>query len=58
MSLAEKTKVADFVIDNDGTLEDLLRKTDDVLAQICAQVGVDAARYAPADRSNDRIGPG
>jgi dephospho-CoA kinase len=62
MSLAEKTKVADYVIDNDGTLEDLQRKTDEVLAQVCAKLGVDAARYAPADarpdRADDRIGGG
>lgn len=46
MPLAEKTKVADFVIENDGTLEDLQKKTDEVLAAICAKVGVDPARYA------------
>lgn len=54
MSLAEKTKVADYVIDNDGTLEDLHRKTDEVLAAICAKAGVDPARYA----GGDRIGTG
>jgi dephospho-CoA kinase len=58
MSLAEKTKVADFVIHNDGTLEDLQRKTDEVLGQICAKLGVDAARYARTDRPDDRIGGG
>lgn len=57
MSLAEKTKVADHVIDNDGTLEDLQRKTDEVLATICAKLGVDPARYAGA-RQGDRIVPG
>lgn len=51
MPLADKIKVADLVIENDGTLEDLLRKTDDVLAKVCAKVGVDAARYV-------RIEPG
>lgn len=54
MPLAEKTKVADFVIVNDGTLEDLHRKTDDVLGQVCTKLGVDPARY----RANDRIEPG
>lgn len=58
MPLGEKTKVADFVIDNDGSLEDLQRKTDGVLVQVCAKVGVDPARYAPADRTGDRIGTG
>lgn len=57
MSLAEKTKVADHVIDNDGTLEDLQRKTDEVLATICTKLGVDPARYAPAGHG-DRIGAG
>ena len=46
MPLAEKTKVADHVITNDGTLEDLQKKTDDVLTAICAKLGVDPARYA------------
>jgi dephospho-CoA kinase len=54
MPLADKTKVADHVIHNDGTLDDLLRKTDDVLAAICAKLGVDPARYVPGGR----IGPG
>ena len=46
MPLAEKVKVADFVIENTGTLEDLHAKTDDVLAEICKRVGVDPARYS------------
>ena len=50
MPLAEKTKVADHVIHNDGTLADLWRKTDEVLAAVCAKLGVDPARYAPGDR--------
>jgi dephospho-CoA kinase len=49
MPLADKTKVADFVIDNTGTLADLARRTDEVLAAICARLGVDAARYARQD---------
>jgi dephospho-CoA kinase len=43
--LAEKLAVADFVIENTGTLDDLHRRTDEVLAAICKRVGVDAARY-------------
>lgn len=50
MPLAEKTKVADFVIENDGTLADLHAKTDQVLAAICAKLGVDPARYSSGDR--------
>jgi dephospho-CoA kinase len=45
MPLAEKVKVADYVIDNTGTLEDLHRRTDEVLAAICAKLGVDPDRY-------------
>lgn len=45
MPLAEKVKVADFVIDNTGSLDDLRRRTDEVLAEICGRLGVDPARY-------------
>jgi dephospho-CoA kinase len=41
MPLADKVKVADFVIENDGSLEDLRRRTDDVLAAVCARLDVD-----------------
>ena len=41
MPLAEKVKVADFVIENTGTLQDLEARTDEVLAAICARVGID-----------------
>jgi dephospho-CoA kinase len=45
MPLEEKVKIADFVIDNTGSLDDLRRRTDEVLAEICARLGVDPARY-------------
>lgn len=45
MPLAEKTAVADYVIENTGTLEDLNRRTDEVLATICARLDVDPDRY-------------
>ncbi|WP_394839592.1 dephospho-CoA kinase [Pendulispora rubella] len=45
MPLEAKVAVADYVIQNDGPLEDLERETDRVLSSICARVGVDAARY-------------
>lgn len=38
MPLAEKVKVADYVIDTSGTMEDTLRKADEVLAAIRAKV--------------------
>jgi dephospho-CoA kinase len=41
MPLAEKVKVADFVIENAGSLADLARRTDEVLAAICERLDVD-----------------
>lgn len=46
MPLSEKAKVADFVIENTGTLADLHAKTDAVLAAICGRLAVDPSRYA------------
>lgn len=43
--LADKIAAADFVIHNEGSLDDLRRRTDEVLAWVCARVGVDASRY-------------
>jgi dephospho-CoA kinase len=43
--VAEKVAVADFVIDTDGPVEESARRTRDVLAAVCARVGVDAGRY-------------
>ncbi len=45
MPLASKTALADFVIQNDGTLADLEAKTDEVFAAICRRAGVDVTRY-------------
>ncbi len=41
MPLSEKVKLADFVIENAGSLADLERRTDEVLAAICAQLHLD-----------------
>lgn len=49
----QKVRVADFVIENDGTLADLERKSDEVLTAICKRTGVDPARYGLV-----RPGPG
>ena len=46
LPLAQKTEVADFVIDNDGSLDLLKVRTDDVLDAICNKLGVDPKRYA------------
>jgi dephospho-CoA kinase len=40
MPLAEKVKVADFVIENTGSLADLDRRTDEVLDAIGKSLGV------------------
>jgi dephospho-CoA kinase len=45
MPLTEKAKLADFVIDNEGTLEELRARADEVLDAICARLGIDRARY-------------
>jgi dephospho-CoA kinase len=58
MPLAEKTKVADHVIENDGTLAALLKKTDGVLVAICTELGVDPVRYGAPESGGDRIGSG
>jgi dephospho-CoA kinase len=44
--LAEKVALADYVIENTGTLAELEQKTAAVLRQICERVGVDPARYS------------
>lgn len=46
MPLAEKVKVADFVIDNTGSRADLERRTDEVLEAICTRLDVDVASLA------------
>jgi dephospho-CoA kinase len=43
--VAEKVAVADFVIDTDGPVEESARRTREVLAGVCAKVGVEAGRY-------------
>lgn len=45
LPLADKVRVADFVIDNSGDRESTRAQTDAVLDAICARVGVDPARY-------------
>ncbi len=45
MPLADKARLADHVIDNSGTLEQLHARTDAVLEAICTTVGVDPRRF-------------
>ncbi len=49
MPLAEKVAQADFVVENTGTRDDLVQKTDELLEKLCARLGIDPARY-PAPR--------
>jgi dephospho-CoA kinase len=45
MPLADKVAVADFVLANDGSKEELEAAADAVLDAICGRVGVDPSRY-------------
>jgi len=45
MPVADKVAVADFVIQNDASLEALVARADEVLGEICARVGLDPNRY-------------
>ncbi|MCL2724748.1 MAG: dephospho-CoA kinase [Polyangiaceae bacterium] len=46
--LAEKTRVADFVIENADSRDALHARTDEVLDAICARLDIDANRYRRA----------
>ena len=46
MPLEDKAKIADYVIDNTGSAAETRARADAVLAAICAEFGVDPARYA------------
>lgn len=48
MPLSEKADRADYVIDNSGSPEATQADADRVLAAICAELGVDPARYFAA----------
>ena len=45
MPLAEKVEAADYVIENTGSIADLEKETDEVLADLCVKLDVDADRY-------------
>lgn len=45
LPLAEKVRRADYVIDNQGSHEALLRAADQVLARVCEELGIPGARY-------------
>jgi dephospho-CoA kinase len=48
LPLAEKVRVADIVIQNDGTLEALRERADRALDEVCRRTGVDPSRYSGA----------
>lgn len=53
LPLAEKARRADYVIDNRGSHEALLREADRILARVCEEVGISPARYGlPAGASS------
>ena len=49
LPLAEKAKIADYVIDNSGTPAELRARADEVLDALCRRLGVDPARYPLPD---------
>ena len=53
MPLADKVKVADFVIENTGSLADLDRRTDEVLTAICKRLGVAEERLGGEETSEE-----
>jgi dephospho-CoA kinase len=50
LPLSAKVAIADYVIDNNGDLETLRTKADDVLDAICEKAGVDLAHYPKSRR--------
>jgi dephospho-CoA kinase len=46
MPLEQKTRAADIVLENDGSLDALARAADDALDRVCRDVGIDPGRYA------------
>jgi dephospho-CoA kinase len=52
MPLAEKRALADHVIENNGSLEDLRRETDRVLDAVCEKFGIPPSRYPRPSSTN------
>ncbi len=55
--LAEKVAEADWVIDTAGSLEDVARRTEEVLGAICGTLGLDAAQYRLGGATGPATGP-
>lgn len=45
LPMSEKVSAADYVIENEGSLEALLARADEVLDAICRGAGIDPGRY-------------
>jgi len=45
LPLEKKIAVADIVVQNTGTLDELRARADEVLADVCRRIGVDPSRY-------------
>ena len=43
--MADKVRVADFVIDTTGPIEAARKRADEVLVEVCKRVGVEPGRY-------------
>lgn len=52
LPLAEKVKLADYVIDNEGSQEETLSQADKVLDAICLAFGVSEMRYPRGESSS------
>jgi dephospho-CoA kinase len=50
LSLDEKVRAADVVVQNDGTLDDLRARADAALDEVCRRVSLDPARYPRPNR--------
>lgn len=45
LPMERKVEAADYVIENEGTLEELIARADEVLDEICRKQGIDPGRY-------------
>jgi dephospho-CoA kinase len=58
LPLADKTRRADYLIDNSGPLAATLEAADDVLRRVCARLGVDPTRYFSTSAQPSPVGGG
>jgi dephospho-CoA kinase len=58
LPLADKTRRADYLIDNSGPLSATLEAADGVLRRVCAELGVDVSRYFSGSAQPSPVGGG